>query len=185
MKSAALALTVLLLGCKGGYDQSQMARLTAPEQAIVGRYEMETDFSAIDSKELRGLIEAIGSMEGGDATLECFPNHSYVMEVSGIPVSGSWSLEKGLVRLRIQKVGDKNPEDIQRVKMTQLDFGRLLRNREQGEEFMSEYVHSIALDRAESMAAMRVGADGTLYGQGSSSSILFGTVESYFKKQPK
>jgi hypothetical protein len=186
MRTALALLPLLLLaGCKKGYDQVAMGRLTAPEQKIVGKYKMETEFSAgtgEGSMEIKKAMEFIMMLEdGGDTLLECFPDKKFVMTVGELPVTGDWNLADTSLRLRINKIGEQKPEEIARDQLKGKGVSGWSMSPAQRDEFLKAHRGSIALERAESMATMRVSSDGTLYGAAPENS-LFGSLISFFKK---
>lgn len=186
-----LVCVFLVFACvackKGGYNQDQMAKLTAPEQKIVGKYNLHSEFNSGggtgESKELKDLMEVLMALEGGEATLECFPDKTYVMLVGDVPVKGDWNLDQSFVRLRILKVGDMKPEEISKVELKNMGISGFSMGAAQREEFLAAYQNSMALQRAESMAYMRVSADGTLYAAGDPKASIFGSMISYFKRE--
>ena len=184
-----LAVTALLLsgmGCKNGYDQSLMAKLTAPEQAIVGKNKLKTELAAAQpgatSAEFRDLMEILTFLEGGPTTLECLPDKSFAMVVGDTAVKGSWQLDKTELRLKIGKVGDMKPEQISKVDLENRGMSGFNMNPEQRDQFLSAYKNSIALERAESLTRLRVSADGTLYAESGQADSMFGSLVSYFTK---
>jgi hypothetical protein len=186
----SLAITALLLcgiGCKKGYDQSQMAKLTAPEQAIVGKYELKTELAAAQpgasTAEFRDLMEILTLLEGGPTILECLPDKSFAMVVGDTTVKGSWKLDKSELRLKIDKIGDMKPEQISRVELENRGMSGFNMSPEQRDQFLSAYRNSIALERAESVARLRVSADGTLFADSGQSDSMFGSLVSYFAKK--
>lgn len=187
MRSVIAVLLVLgVIGCrKGGYDQSQMAKLTAPEQKIVGKYKMETEFSGGDSAQLKDLMNVLELLEGGETTLECFPDKSFVMTVGEVPVKGTWGFEQTSIRLRITTVGSMKPGQVAKIESKNLGVSGWSMTPAQRDEFLAAYRNSIALERAEGMTSIRVGADGTLYSAGGAEGSLFGSMVNYFKRIPE
>lgn len=190
MRHKILIVLVLLGGgCKQGYDQSQMARLTATEQAIVGKYDLKTEFNASPSTpgstsaEMRDLIEILTMVEGGTTTLECFPDKTYVMLVGETSVKGTWSLDKSDMRLKVDKVGEMRPDQIAKVELDNRGVSGWSMTPQQREEFLAAYRNSVALERAESVAKLRVAADGTLFAAAGESDSIFGGFVNYFKKK--
>ena len=175
-----------ILGCKkGGYDQNQMALLTAPEQKIVGKYKLETEFNSSEAKELMDMMKALELLEPAKTKLECFPDRTYTMLVGKVEVKGKWKLEQQQVQLRIEKVGDMRPEQIAKIETKNMGISGFSMSPSQREEFLKAYSNSMALDRAEGMALMRIGTDGTLYAAGDPKASIFGTLVNYFKKFPE
>ncbi|MBC8064320.1 MAG: hypothetical protein H7Y17_05785 [Chlorobia bacterium] len=187
MRFVLVVLLVLVsIGCrKGGYDQSQMAKLTAPEQKIVGKYKMETEFNTGNSAELKELLEVLETLEGGETTLECLPDKTFTMAVGEVPVKGTWSLEQTSLRLRITAVGSMKPEQVAKIESKNLGVSGWSMNPAQRDEFLAAHRNSLALERAEGMTSIRVGADGTLYSAGDASGSLFGSMMNYFKRIPE
>lgn len=186
MRTILAVLVVLLAaGCKKGYDQVAMGKLTAPEQQIVGKYKMETEFkpgSGEGSAELQELMGILNAMDAGEyTTMECFPEKNFVMQVGDIAVTGDWNLTDSTLRLRINKVGDQKPEEISRSQLKTGGVSAWAMSAAQRDEFLKTYGGTIALEKAEGMATMRVSAEGTLYGVAPQNS-LFGSLISYFKK---
>ena len=185
-------MAVLVLcgtACKKGYDQSQMAKLTASEQAIVGNYELKTEFVSAQpgatSAEMKDLIEMMTMLEGGATRLECLPDKTFVLSAGETPVRGVWTLDKAHLRLRIDKVGDMKPDQIAKVELANKGISGFNMSPEQRQEFLSAYRNSVALERAESVAKLRVAADGTLYAETNQSDSIFGNMVNYFTKQAK
>ena len=181
-----LIFVLAAFGCKKhGYDQSQMANLTAPEQKIVGKYKLETEFNSAESKELVDMLKALDVFEVGETTLECFPDKTYSMLVGKVEVKGQWKLEQQFVQLRIDKVGDMRPEQIAKIERKNMGISGWSMTPKQRDEFLQAYGNSMALERAENMAYMRVGVGGTLYAAGNPKASIFGSMVSFFKKLPQ
>lgn len=180
-----LVLLLAALGCKKGYDQVAMGQLTAPEQQIVGKYKLDMEFNpgtGEGSAELKQLFNLLENLDdGGDTFLECFPEKKFTMLVGDKPVTGQWNLEATTLRLRIDKVGDQQPDEISRSQLKSKGLSGWTMSPTQRDEFLKSFGASIALERAESMATMRVSTDGTLYGASPESS-LFGSFTTFFKK---
>jgi hypothetical protein len=180
-----LLIALLLVGCKKGYDQVAMGRLTAPEQKIVGRYKMKTEFNrgtgqgAAELQQLFDLLQALD--QGAETYLECFPEKKFTMTVGERPVTGEWSLTEGMLRLKILKVGEQKPEDISRSQLKSRGVSGWAMSPAQRDEFLKTYGAALALEQAEGMATMRAGTDGTLYAAAPQDSI-FGSLVSYFEK---
>ncbi len=170
------------LGCGKGYDQAQMSKLSSAEYGIVGRYTLEVDYGTV-SKDLKELLDVMTAMSGGRATLECMPDHSFVMTVNGVPVRGTWRVDSNNVRLRLQQVGDLKPSQVRRVELSMFGFSSRGMTRKDAEKLMREYMNSVALERAESMALMRIGTDGRLYAVSRPNETMFSAASSYFVKE--
>lgn len=169
-------------GCsRGGYDQSLMAKLNAKEQGVVGKYLLETSFQGTQNDELKSFAEAMKAL-GGETTIECFPDKSFVMVVSQVEVKGKWVVDGMFVRLSIQSVGGKNPGEIGRAKDQARGVSGFDLNNPQRSEFLQDFMNTVALERAESLRNLRIGVDGhSMYSSEGSSSDLFGTTVSTFK----
>ena len=184
-----LVVLVCCASCKKGYDKSQMASLTAPELAIVGKYELKTELtssssgSGPSSAEFNDLMQLLTMLEGGTTKLECFPDKTYVMSVGETPVKGTWNLEKAELRLKIDKIGELRPEQIAKVENANRGVSGWNMTSEQRDEFLTTYRGSVALELAESLAKLRVAADGTLYSDSGTTDSIFGGFVSYFTKK--
>jgi len=169
-------------GCHGGgYDQSLMAKLTAKEQGIVGKYLLETSFQGTENNELKSFAEAMQAL-GGETTIECFPDKSFLMVVSQVVVEGKWVVDGMFVRLSIKSVGGKNPGEIGRAKDRARGISGFDLNNPQRSEFLQDFMNTMALERAESLRNLRIGVDGhSLYSSEGTSNDLFGATVSTFK----
>jgi hypothetical protein len=183
VKPAALLL-ILCAGCNsGGYDASQMARLTAPERKVVGNYKLKMDLGAEgNNAELKDLVRLIEAMEG-ETTLECLPAKKFSMMIGTTPVTGDWAIQDLKLRLTIRQVGSMKPEEIAKTELANRQGSVWDMSAQERDKFLATYQNSLALERAESLALLRIGADGNLYADDGGKSSLFGSISSYFQKE--
>lgn len=171
-------------GCKsGGYDESQLARLTAQERKLVGKYKLEMDLGPEQNNpEMKDLVRLIQSLEG-ETTMEFLPNKKFSMLIGTAPVTGDWAMEELSLRLTIRQVGSMKPEEIARSELGNRQVNVWEMSAAEREKFLATYQNTLALERAESLARLRVGADGNLYAEDGGKSTLFGSFSSYFKRE--
>lgn len=178
------ALLVAICGCKKGYDPALMSKLNAGEHKLIGKYKLETEFGGEGGQQVKELMEAMASLDGGETTVEFLPDKTFAMMVSEVKVSGDWTLEATQLNLRLKQVGDKKPSEINRIELGSLFKSGFAMSGTERDQFLKDYGLSMALQRAESLMRLRVGADGTLYAD-SGVPTIFGSLTSYFKKTPQ
>ena len=181
-----LVAVLCVAGChRGGYDQSLMARLTAPEQKIVGMYKLEQSFESGQSDELKKLAEAM-EMMNGEVTMECLPDKSFTMTVSNIPIKGKWAMTGTAVTLTIDDVSGKAPGEIGSAKEKMRGVSGYDMPAAQRDGFMEDFMNSMALDRAKELVNLKVGVDGrSLYTTATGAGTVFGSSVSTFRPVPK
>lgn len=189
MKQVLFLLAVVLaFGCKKqGYNPNEMARLTPTEKKVVGKWKLERRLPDSEGKDVKEMVEVFDSI-GGPVTMECLPNKTYTLIAMQIPVTGTWSVEGVNVRLRIEKVGDQRPEQIERIHNQTRGVNGFDMSALQREDFLKAHANSAALDQAEAVNNLQIGVDGkSLYvtrtnnGGNSLADILFSDVISVFK----
>lgn len=178
-----ITIVVALVGCKKGYDPALMSRLNAGEHKLVGKYKLETEFGGEGGKEFQQLIEMMSSMEG-ETKVEFLPDKTFAMMVAETPVTGAWSLEAGQLSLQIKQVGGKKASEVSRIDPANFSISGFSMSGKERDEFLQKYASSMALERAESLTRLRVSTDGTLYTT-SPEKTLFGSLSSFFKKEPQ
>lgn len=176
-----LPILLVFVGCNKGYDPELMRRLSREEHSLIGKYQLEMEFSGEGAKELRELVALLSGLEGGDTTLECLPDKTFTMMASGVKVTGDWRLESPQLWLQIKQVGDKKPSEIAKVELGSMFKSGFDMSGKERDEFLSGYRNSMALEQAEGLTNLRVGVDGALYAQ-PVEGALFGASTSYFKR---
>ena len=184
MRWIVCLLLVALIGChRGRYDPAAMARLPEKERKIVGQYELEKSHENITDPEMQKLADMFAGYEGV-TTLECFPDKHFEMASANIPMKGTWEMAGTEVHLTVQEVNGKKASDIGKVKDTSRGISGFDLSTPDRNEFLNDFMNSMALERAQSLAVLKVGVDGTsLYTTATGPGSLFGSEVSTFKRK--
>jgi hypothetical protein len=184
MRWLVCLVLISLIGChKGRYDQSAMARLPEKERKIVGQYELEKSHESISDPEMQKLADMFAGYEG-ITTLECFPDKRFEMTSGNVPMKGTWEMAGAEVHLSVQEVNGKKASEIGKVKDTSRGISGFDLSTPDRNEFLNDFMNSMALERAQSLSVLKVGIDGTsLYTTAAGPGSLFGSKVSTFRRK--
>jgi len=182
--AAFVAVAILAAGCKkGGYDAGQMAALTEPERKIVGKYNLEFSVAQADeTEEMKKAIEMLDTFRA-PVSMECLPDKTFSMMTMETPITGTWALDGTMVRLRIEKIGDKRPDEIGKIAAKNQGVKGWDMNPTDRTEFLEAAKYNVVFDRAMDLTVLQVGVDGkSLYAAKQNSQSMFGTGINVFRQ---
>lgn len=175
-----LLLALCLFGCNS--RDSQISALNPAERGVVGTYQLKIALrkSVPEYEWNNRALNELEALPARQTVLDLLPSKQFLMKVGKREVKGIWRVDNDALYLRIESVAGVKPASVERVYQKDIGKHRLKFKSDEWNEFIDNSLKTLALERAEMLATMRIERDGRLTRGEKKTVTVFGDADATF-----